>query len=122
MTFSTGQDGITDPLRLERIAKGGMGRLLFRKGDQKVGHLMDKAVFVANRQTGHPPLVHVGVVAIGHMDAFPAAHVACIGVVKHLQAMEVVKIPFEAHILAVDFKRVERLVAAGVASAFEEAE
>ena len=42
--------------------------------------------------------------------------------VEDLQAMQVVKIPLEAHVLAVDFKRVERLVAPRVTRGLELAE
>ena len=56
------------------------------------------------------------------MDAFPAPFVAGVGVVEHLQPVQIVQIPLQAHVLAVDLKRIEGLVAAGIAGAFKHAQ
>ena len=56
------------------------------------------------------------------MDAAPAAHDSLVAVIKVLQAVQVVEIPADARVLAVDFEGVERLVAACIARALEERE
>ena len=78
---------------------------------------MHKRVLVADLQPGDPPFVHVGMLAtmVGHMDRPPAAKFPLITVVEILQPMQIVQIPGDRSVFAVDFKGVESLVAAGVA-------
>ena len=47
---------------------------------------------------------------------------ALVAVVEVLQAVQVVQVPLDRGVLAVDLERVERLVAAGVAGRLEQAE
>ena len=84
------------------------------RGDE-VGHGVHEGVLVADDQAGHPPLAEIGVVAVGDEDRAPAAQRALGAVVEPGEAVEVVQIPGERAVLAVDLERVERLVAAGVA-------
>ena len=58
-------------------------------------------------------------IAVGDVDAAPSAQLAFVPVIEELDAMQIVKIPFCRRILAVDLERVERLVAARVASSFK---
>ena len=89
---------------------------------QEVGHLVRERMLVANLQTRYPPMAHVGLIAIGDMHAAPAANDRFVAVVEVLQAMQVVQIPTHAGMFAVDFERVERLVAASITRRFEQSE
>jgi len=82
---------------------------------EEIGGLVDEGVLVADLQSGHPPVLHVRVVAIGDVYASPAAQAAFVAVIEVLQAVQIVQVPDDGRILAVDFERVQRLVAAGVA-------
>ena len=93
----------------------GRGRLARGQVLQEVGHLVNKGVLVADLQARHPPVLHVGLVAVGDVDRPPAAQLALVAVVEVLQAVQVVQIPLERGLLAVDLQRVKRLVATRVA-------
>ena len=80
---------------------------------------MHERVFVADLQTRHPPVLHVRVVAVGDVDAAPAAGSPFVTMIEPLQAMQIVQIPRGRGVLAVDLERVERLVAACVARRLE---
>ena len=86
--------------------------------------MVHEAVFVADLQAGDPPVVHVGVVTagVGDVDAPPAAEDAGIAVLEVAQAVQVVQIPGDAGVLAVDLQRVQGLVPSGVTGALEDAE
>ncbi len=83
---------------------------------------MDKGVLVADAQAGHPPLVHVRHVAVGDVHAAPAACGRFVAVIEELQTVEVMQIPADGGVGAVDLQRVQRLVAAGVPGGFKQAE
>src|SRR3989442_10450816 len=85
---------------------------------------MNEAVFVADLQAWHPPLVHVRMVAtvVGDVNRAPAAQLALVLVIEVLQAVQGVQIPRNARVLAVDLKRVKRLVSARVTPALERGE
>src|SRR5262249_14335735 len=74
---------------------------------------MDEAVFVADLQTGDPPVARVGMIAVSDMDRAPAAHAAFVLVIEVLQAMEIVQVPFDRGFFAVNFKRKGVLGAGG---------
>jgi len=83
---------------------------------------MDKRVLVADLQARHPPLVHVGVVGaiVGHVDRLPAARSTfAFLIVEDLEPMQVVQVPGDRHVLAVDLEGVQGLVPASVAGRFE---
>src|SRR5438552_2661471 len=61
-------------LRFQRVTEGRAGRLAVGHTLQKVRHLVDKAVLIADLQPRHPPLTHVRMVAVAHVDRAPAAH------------------------------------------------
>ena len=48
---------------------------------EKVGDLVHEGVLVADAETGDPPLVEVGMVAVGDVDAAPTADVAFVGMI-----------------------------------------
>ena len=83
---------------------------------------MDERVLVSDLQSGHPPVLHVRVIAVADVHAPPAAQLAFVAMVEPLQAMEVVQVPARRGVLAVDLQRVERLVTARIARRFEERE
>ena len=122
MALGAGEHRVADALRLEGVAEGWVGGLLLGVGLEKVSHLMDEAVLIADRQPRHPPVAHVGMVAVGDVNALPTALRPGVGIVEDLEPMKVFEIPLQAHLLAVDLKGVEGLVAAGVAGALEQAE
>ena len=87
--------GIADFLRFERVAERGGNGFAFFVTCQKIGHLMDEAVFVANLQTGHPPMVHVGMVAIGDVNRSPAAQYPFVAMIEVAEPVQIVQIPGE---------------------------
>src|SRR5208282_2398366 len=86
---------------------------------QKVGHLVGETVFVANLKSRHPPMAHVGVVAVRNVDGAPASSRPLVAVVEVLKTMQIVQVPGYRGVFAVDFKSVESLVAAGIAGRLE---
>ena len=76
---------------------------------------MDEAVFVTDLQARYPPVLHVWVIAIAHVDRTPAAHLAFVAVVEVLEAMQIVQVPEDRCVFAINFEGVERFVAARVA-------
>ena len=54
-------------------------------------------------------------VAIGDVNASPAAQAALIPVIEKLQAVQIVQVPDDGRILAVDFECVECFMTAGIA-------
>jgi hypothetical protein len=59
-------------------------------------------VLVADSEAGHPPLAEIGVVAVGDQDRGPATELALDAVVEPGDAIEVVQVPGERAVLAVD--------------------
>src|SRR5215471_13488846 len=55
-------------------------------------------------------------IAIGDMQAAPSAQLALIAMVEPLQAMEIVQVPRDRCMLAVDLQGVQRLVAPRITS------
>ena len=84
--------------------------------------MVDEGVFVTDLQTGNPPFVHVGMVAIGHVDGTPSSKIAFVLVVEPLEAVQVVQVPLDRGMLTVDLERVEGLVTASVAGRFKQPE
>src|SRR5215472_16023603 len=113
---------IANVLRLQRIPERRAGRFSFREAFEKIRHLMDKGMFVADLLTRHPPFAHVRVVAIGNMQRAPSAHAPLVPMIEILQAMEVVEIPKNRRVLAVNLERVKRLMSASVTCRFESGE
>ena len=67
--------------------------LLFAEGFEEIRDLMDEGVFVADLQARHPPVLHVGLIAVGDVDRLPAAELPFVAMVEVLQPMQVVQIP-----------------------------
>jgi hypothetical protein len=49
--------------------------------------LMDKSVLISNLQSGDPPVSHVGVLPICHMDIVPTTQLVFIAVISEFQTM-----------------------------------
>ena len=54
---------------------------------------MDEGVLVADLQAGHPPVLHIRMIAIGDVDAAPAAQPAFVAMIEILQPVQIVQIP-----------------------------
>ena len=87
------EHGIGHVVGEQRVAERGRRTLAFTGGREEIGGLMDEGVFVADLQPGHPPVLHVRMVAIGDVDAAPAAQAAFVAMIEILQAMQVVQVP-----------------------------
>src|SRR5437868_1429272 len=61
-------------------------------------------------------------IAVGDVDAAPAADDALVTMIEILQPVQVVQVPFDRGMFTVDLERIERLVAAGIPSRLEQAE
>ncbi len=66
-------------------------------------------------QTGHPPVLHLRMIAIRNVDAAPAACEAFILVVEILETVQFVQVPEHGRVLAIDLESVQRLLPARVA-------
>src|SRR5262245_52124754 len=66
-------------------------------------------------------MIHVWVAAavIRNMNRSPSPQPAFVTVLEILQAMQIVQVPFQRRLLAIDFKGVEGFVAAGVTRRFK---
>ena len=64
-------------------------------------------------------MFHVGVVAVGDVDAAPAAQAAFVAMIEKFDAVQIVQIPHGRRVLTVDLERVEGFVAARVARRFK---
>ena len=80
---------------------------------------MDEAVLVPNLQARYPPVLHVGLVAVRHVDVAPGAELAFIAMVEILETVEVVEIPGYRSVFSVDFKGVQSLVASRISGGFK---
>ena len=116
------EDGITDLGGFQRVTEGGSAGLAVLDRIEEVGDLVHEGVLVADLQTGHPPLVHVRLIAVGDVDVVPASDERVVAVVEVFEAVQVVEVPLDGGFFAVDFEGVEGLVATGVAGGFEEAQ
>src|SRR5262249_53892140 len=113
------EDGIADVLRFKGVAKSRAGR--FAGGDalKEISDLVDKGVLIADLEAGKPPFGHVRMVTVGDVKGTPATNTAFVAMIEILQAMQIVEVPEEGSMLAVDFEGIESLVSAGIASRFE---
>lgn len=116
------EHGVADTLRLEGVSEGGMGGFARFEAFQEIGNLVCERVFITNLQSWNPPVPHVGLIAVGDVDAAPAPDDGLIVVVEVLEAMQVVEIPRQAGVFAVDLEGVEGFVTSGIASRLKQPE
>src|SRR5690625_6581314 len=74
---------------------------------------MDEGMLITHRQTGNPPFVHVRLITIGHMDISPAAGGGVPTIFKILQTVQILQIPPNGSLLAIDLEGIERFVTTG---------
>ncbi len=75
---------------------------------KEVGDLVDEGVLVADLEAEDPPVLHVGMVAVGDVDRGPAtALVAFVGVREILEPVQVVQVPLQKPLPAVDLEGVK---------------
>src|SRR5262245_44793174 len=96
--------------------------LPFANAFKEIRDLVNEAMFITDLQTRHPPLAHVRMVSVRDVDRTPAADDALVAVVEVFEAMQVVQVPLDRSVLAVDLEGVKRLMATGVARRFEESQ
>ena len=113
------EHGIANVLRFQGIAEGRTGWFAVFNALEEIGDLVDKAMFVANLQARHPPVLHVRLVAITDVNRAPATNFALVAMVEILEPVQIVKVPENGRVLAIDLEGVERLVAAGVTGRLE---
>ena len=116
------QDSASHLIGGEAVAECRRGRLARFKAVDEVGGLMDEAVLVADLEPRHPPVLHIRMIAVRDVERPPAAYDSLIAMVEILQAVKVVEVPEDRGVFPIDFERIERLVAASVASGFERGE
>ena len=100
-----GENRVADFGGLEGVAEGRVARGAFVEALEEVGHLMDEGVLVADAETGHPPFVHVGHVTVSDVHTAPAASDRVITVIEVLKAVQIVQIPADGGVGAVDLQR-----------------
>jgi len=88
----------------------------------EVSGLVDESVLITNLQARHPPMFHIGMIAIGDVNRAPAARAAFIAMIEILQAMKIMEIPEDRCVLAIDLERIKRFVTTGVACRFKGSE
>ena len=115
------QNGVADVLGAQRVAevRVGLRSLRIVEALEELGEGVGEGVLVTEAETRDPPVARVGVVAVGRVDAGPTSPIAGDGVVEVVETVEVVEVPLEGLMFAVDLEGVERLVAASVAGGFE---
>src|SRR5690242_18764386 len=67
------QHRIRDVVRGEAITERRRHALALDRRRGEVGELMDERVLVSDLKAGHPPMLHVGLIAVGDVHVAPAA-------------------------------------------------
>src|SRR5678815_3580021 len=104
------EHGVANVLRFERIAEGRRARLACADRFEEISDLVRERLRVTDLQTGYPPVFHIRLIAIGDVNAAPAADDAFVAVIEILKPMQVVQIPADRRVLAINLERVGRLV------------
>ena len=73
--FGAGEDGVADGLGFLGVGEGGAGGGAAVETGDEVGDLVDEGVFVADVESGDPPVFHIRLVAavVGDMNVSPTA-------------------------------------------------
>src|SRR5262245_16632751 len=103
----------------QTVPEGGRCLLAGAECLQKICELVNECVFVSDLQTRDPPAFHIRMIAVGHMDASPASDLPFVPMIEELDSMQIVQVPGGGSTLAIDFERIQRLVAAGIACGFK---
>src|SRR5437763_7727400 len=105
------QHGIGHVVGGKRVTERGSDRRAIAERFEKIGSLMNERMLEPDLCSRHPPVLHVGMVAVGDVNAAPATQAALVAMIEILEPMQVVQMPFRRRALAVDLEGVERLVA-----------
>src|ERR1700722_776849 len=116
------QDGICHVLGGQAIAECWSRGTVAVERKNKIRDLVNERMFVPNLEAWNPPVLHVWMIAIGNVNALPAAQLALIAIVKVIEPVQVMEIPRSGRALAVDFQREEGFVPAGVPCSFKQGE
>src|SRR5262245_38904241 len=87
------QHGIGDVIGREAIPERRGNALPFYRRAGKIGELVNERVLVTDLEARHPPMLHVGMIAIGDVHAAPATHAPFSVLIEILDAVQVVQIP-----------------------------
>ena len=77
MRCGRSQYGFAHFLGLVGILEIGMTDLAGFQRFEEIGYLVYEAVLVTDAGAGYPPPLHVGLIAVGHVDRAPAAATGC---------------------------------------------
>ena len=113
------QNRVSYIIRSQAIREGGRCLFLLAHCLKKVGHLVNEGVLIADLQPGDPPVLHVGMIAIGDVHALPSTQPPFIAVIEILQPVQVMQIPRGRRLLAVHLNGKERLMPARIARSLE---
>ena len=109
------QDGVANELSFQGITEGWACRFALGYALQEIGHLMNEAMFVANLQAWHPPLTHVRMVTICHMNCAPTPNAALIAMLEILQTVQIVQVPENGGMFTINLERIKCFMPSGVA-------
>src|SRR5688572_4136041 len=70
------QHRVGDVVGRERVAEGRRCRVTAGETCEEIGGLVDEGMLVADLQAGHPPMAHIGMLAVADVDRAPAAQLA----------------------------------------------
>ena len=76
MIGGAGQHGVANLLCFQGVAETRMHRFAGLERLQEIGDLVNERVFVADVQSRHPPIAHVGLIAVADVNA-PANRERC---------------------------------------------
>src|SRR6266436_5926175 len=80
---------------------------------------MNKRMFITDLQSWHPPFIHVGMIAIRDVQRSPTAHASFVAMIKILQAVQIMQVPENRSMFAVDFESIQGLVPTRITSRFK---
>ncbi len=76
-------------------------------------------MFIADLQARNPPMLHIGMIAVGDVQRPPATQLALVAMIEVLKAVEIVEIPHDRGVFAIYLQSIKRLVAARVSRRLE---
>src|SRR5579863_990940 len=120
--FRGAENGICHILGCQGVPERRLRALTFAERDQEIRELMNEGVLVADLQSRHPPALHIGMIAIRHMNASPAAQARFIAMIEELDAMQIMQVPHGGSVLTIDFECIQRLMASRVTRRFQRRE
>ena len=83
---------------------------------------MDERMLITNLKTWNPPITHIGLVPVRNVNASPASYNRLVRMIEILEPMQIMQIPSDTCVFAVDFQGVKGFVAACIAGRLEESE